>query len=123
MRLWPVPNRFTVSEQSIEVTVVYAPRARCLHEVALTLASTSSVSDALISSGLAASPAALMAQNLQVGVWGRKVRCDHPLRDGDRVELYRILRVDPKVARRERFVKQGARAAGLFAKRSPSVIR
>jgi putative ubiquitin-RnfH superfamily antitoxin RatB of RatAB toxin-antitoxin module len=39
------------------------------------------------------------------------------LRDQDRVEVYRPLRVDPKVARRERFVKQGARAAGLFVKR------
>jgi putative ubiquitin-RnfH superfamily antitoxin RatB of RatAB toxin-antitoxin module len=35
------------------------------------------------------------------------------------VEIYRGLLVDPKVARRERFRKQGARAAGLFAKRRP----
>jgi putative ubiquitin-RnfH superfamily antitoxin RatB of RatAB toxin-antitoxin module len=41
------------------------------------------------------------------------------LRDGDRVELCRELRVDPKVARRERFSKQGARRAGLFAKKRP----
>jgi sulfur carrier protein len=41
------------------------------------------------------------------------------LRDQDRVEFYRGLRVDPKVARRERFSKQGARASGLFAKRRP----
>jgi hypothetical protein len=33
------------------------------------------------------------------------------------VEIYRPLRVDPKVARRERFKKQGARTAGLFASR------
>nr|MCU0926665.1 RnfH family protein [Hydrogenophaga sp.] len=41
------------------------------------------------------------------------------LREGDRVEVYRLLRVDPKVARRERFVGQGARRAGLFAQRRP----
>jgi putative ubiquitin-RnfH superfamily antitoxin RatB of RatAB toxin-antitoxin module len=35
------------------------------------------------------------------------------------VEIYRPLRVDPKVARRERFVKQGARTAGLFVKKRP----
>ena len=35
--------------------------------------------------------------------------------NGDRVEIYRPLQVDPKVARRERFRKQGARTAGLFA--------
>jgi sulfur carrier protein len=41
------------------------------------------------------------------------------VREGDRVEVYRGLKVDPKVARRERFRSQGARAAGLFAKRRP----
>jgi len=33
--------------------------------------------------------------------------------------LWRPLRVDPKLARRERFGQQGARAAGLFARRRP----
>ena len=51
------------------------------------------------------------------GIWGRKARLQQLLRDGDRVELYRPLQVDPKVARRERFARQGARAAGLFAKK------
>jgi putative ubiquitin-RnfH superfamily antitoxin RatB of RatAB toxin-antitoxin module len=41
------------------------------------------------------------------------------LKEGDRVEWLRGLRVDPKVARRERFQKQGSRAAGLFASRRP----
>jgi putative ubiquitin-RnfH superfamily antitoxin RatB of RatAB toxin-antitoxin module len=40
-----------------------------------------------------------------------------PLRDLDRVEIYRPLTVDPKVARRQRFNKQGAKAAGLFARK------
>jgi putative ubiquitin-RnfH superfamily antitoxin RatB of RatAB toxin-antitoxin module len=35
------------------------------------------------------------------------------------LEFYRALRVDPKVARRERFNKQGSRGAGLFSKRRP----
>jgi uncharacterized protein len=41
------------------------------------------------------------------------------LRDGDHVNLSRGLLVDPMVARRERFAKQGARSAGLFSKRRP----
>lgn len=53
------------------------------------------------------------------GVWGRVMPLDTVLRDGDRVELYRPLVVDPKVARRERFARQGARATGLFASRRP----
>ena len=52
------------------------------------------------------------------GVWGRKVPSTHVLKDQDRLEIYRPLTVDPKVARRERFVGQGAKkAARLFAQR------
>lgn len=38
-----------------------------------------------------------------VGVWGRRQPLDTPLRDRDRVELYRPLQVDPKEARRQRY--------------------
>ena len=37
-----------------------------------------------------------------VGVFGRIARVDAPLRDGDRVEIYRPLREAPKSARRRR---------------------
>ncbi|MEH3086533.1 MAG: RnfH family protein [Xylophilus ampelinus] len=54
-------------------------------------------------------------QALDVGIWGRRLPATHRVRPGDRVEVYRPLRVDPMTARRERFRKQGARATGLFA--------
>lgn len=53
------------------------------------------------------------------GIWGRKAARATPLREADRVEFWRDLRVDPKVARRERFRSQGAKTAGLFAQRRP----
>jgi putative ubiquitin-RnfH superfamily antitoxin RatB of RatAB toxin-antitoxin module len=65
-------------------------------------------------SGLFASKSAL---GWQTAVWGKPVELTHTLKDGDRLEVLRPLRVDPKVARRERFQKQGAKTAGLFAKR------
>jgi len=37
-----------------------------------------------------------------VGIWGRTVALDAPLAEGDRVEIYRPLRMDPKEARRRR---------------------
>lgn len=37
-----------------------------------------------------------------VGVFAKQVTLDTPLRDGDRVEIYRPLIADPKAARRER---------------------
>jgi len=57
------------------------------------------------------------SQNWQTAVWGKPVDPSYLLKDGDRLEVLRPLRVDPKVARRERFQKQGAKTAGLFAKR------
>jgi putative ubiquitin-RnfH superfamily antitoxin RatB of RatAB toxin-antitoxin module len=51
------------------------------------------------------------------GVWGRKVPLQQELLENDRVEIYRVLKVDPKVARRARFAKQGMRSAGLFVKK------
>jgi len=38
----------------------------------------------------------------RIGVFGRVVDPATPLRDGDRVEIYRPLRIDPKEARRRR---------------------
>jgi putative ubiquitin-RnfH superfamily antitoxin RatB of RatAB toxin-antitoxin module len=58
----------------------------------------------------------LQATRPVLGIWGRKTTLGHGLLEGDRVEIYRGLRVDPKVARRERFSRQGAKRAGLFAK-------
>ncbi len=40
-----------------------------------------------------------------VGIFGRRVAPDDPLADGDRVEVYRPLRADPKEARRRRALK------------------
>jgi putative ubiquitin-RnfH superfamily antitoxin RatB of RatAB toxin-antitoxin module len=37
-----------------------------------------------------------------IGLWGRAARAETPLRDGDRVELYRPIVADAKAMRRER---------------------
>jgi putative ubiquitin-RnfH superfamily antitoxin RatB of RatAB toxin-antitoxin module len=44
-----------------------------------------------------------LAQEPSLGIWGRKQPADTRLRDRDRVELYRPLKVDPKEARRQRY--------------------
>lgn len=95
----------------LRVTVVSSPGPREVREWTLELPPGALVRDALAAAGLGDADAAM------VGIWGRKCPPGQPLRDGDRVEAYRQLQVDPKVARRERFRKQGARAAGLFAKK------
>ena len=104
---------------TIGVSVAYSPAAREVHEIALTLAQGSTVADALQASGLLARFAELGSGQPLVGIWNRKANLAQVLRGGDRVEVYRALKVDPKVARRQRFQKQGAKTAGLFANKRP----
>lgn len=117
MPLSSAPNRSTVSENLLRVTLVYSPAARQVQEVFLDLTAPCSVLQALQQSGLLAQYPVIDNHHIVVGVWGRKVTFDQMLRDKDRVEVYRPLRVDPKVARRERFASQGSRGAGLFVKK------
>ena len=103
----------------MEITVAYSPAAREVLEWKLQLPEVATVRQAVQASGLAAACPGLDVAQCGVGIWGRRSDWDAPLRELDRVEVYRPLLVDPKVARRERFRKQGARAAGLFAGKRP----
>lgn len=103
----------------LRITVAYAPAPRQVIERELRLAAGCTARDALQASGLLADCPELQNVPLDVGVWGRPCTPGQVLEEGDRLEIYRPLRVDPKVARRERFKGQGARTAGLFARRRP----
>jgi putative ubiquitin-RnfH superfamily antitoxin RatB of RatAB toxin-antitoxin module len=98
---------------TLHITVVWSPGPRQVQEVPLELPFGATVQDALLNAGHAIGDLAAM----EVGIWGRKCALNTPLREADRVECYRPLLVDPKVARKARFGKQGARTAGLFARR------
>ena len=114
----------------IQITLVYSPKPRLVHEWSLELPSGGTAGEALErltglwapmvsgSADDAVKPIQILP-SLTVAVWGRKVPPHHVLRSGDRVEVLRPLRVDPKLARRERFQQQGARNTGLFARRRP----
>lgn len=86
----------------LTVSVAYSPRAGEVDEVSLRLEPGATVADALRLSGLAARHPGLAIDALPVGLWGAFCGRDDRLRDRDRVELYRPLRVDPKEARRQR---------------------
>jgi len=105
------------SEQSLSVTVILSPKPRTVLERALLVAPGTTAGQAIRASGLLAGLMPSDIHALELGIWGRKAAGKHALRNGDRVELYRPLAVDPKVARRERFSKQGAKTAGLFKTR------
>jgi sulfur carrier protein len=101
------------------VTVCWSPAPRQVLERELDLPEGACVRDALAASGFAQGDAPDDFAQAETGIWGRRCSPDQLVREGDRIEAWRPLRVDPKVARRERFRAQGARAAGLFAKRRP----
>jgi uncharacterized protein len=98
---------------TISVTLAYSPAPREVIEKELALPLKCTVQDALIMANLAEFTT---EADYQLGIWGKKTTLHHILKSGDRLELYRPLKVDPKVARRERFQNQGARTTGLFAK-------
>ncbi|WP_354356680.1 RnfH family protein [Variovorax boronicumulans] len=102
----------------IQVTLSCSPAAREVFEQVLCVEPDATVLGAVLASGLRERfPDLDWRHAMTPGVWGRAVEWEQALKDGDRVELCRSLTVDPKVARRERFQRQGARGTGLFANR------
>lgn len=83
----------------ITVEVVLALPGRTLLK-RLVLGAGSTVADAVAAARLVGDGISVDPQRL--GIFGRRVPPEHALRDGDRVEVYRALVVDPKEARRRR---------------------
>ena len=85
----------------IRVEVVYAlPERQWV--IALELPAGASVSQALAAAAVENLLPEAQRPRAGVGIWGRAVPLDTSLRDGDRVEVYRALRADPKTMRRQR---------------------
>ena len=107
---------------NITLTVMYSPAPRVVDERTLCCMAGTTVEQALDQSGLLREHPDIALHDGEAfvaGIWGRKTTPNQVLRHSDRVEIYRALTVDPMVARRERFQKQGAGRTGLFSKRRP----
>ena len=105
--------------ESITVDVLYSPGPREVQQSPVQLPVGCQLGQALPALAQALGLPLSTLTALDVGVWGLRCPKDRVLVAGERIEFYRPLRVDPKVARRERFVSQGAKSAGLFAKKRP----
>lgn len=101
----------------LRITLLYSPVPRQVREWQLVLPGGCTVAQAIAASGILAEYPELGAGRLATGIWGRKAGSRQVLQAEDRLEIYRPLRVDPKVARRERFSTQGVKKSGLFAKK------
>ena len=90
------------SDDVVHVEVVYCPQPSQIDCVALELPVGATLADALLASGLIQRHA-LPAEDLRLGIWSKPREPNTLLREGDRVEVYRSLKVDPKEARRQRY--------------------
>jgi putative ubiquitin-RnfH superfamily antitoxin RatB of RatAB toxin-antitoxin module len=106
----------SLNSNTITVTLAYSPAPRKVVEKELILPFNCTVQEALKYVNQANLAEFTHDDDDHLGIWGKKTTLSHVLQNLDRLELYRPLKVDPKVARRERFQKQGARTTGLFAK-------
>jgi putative ubiquitin-RnfH superfamily antitoxin RatB of RatAB toxin-antitoxin module len=99
----------------LRVTVVYV-RPNLTFECQLRLKAPASVGEAIEASGILSEIAELQSHRLEVGVFSRRCAPSELLHDGDRVEVYRPLALDPKQARRRRAAlrrkRNAARPAG-----------
>lgn len=91
-----------MGDDSPQVEVVYAlPDRQRVVTVALP-AQGLTAQAAMEQSGLTVEFPEILSQPLVLGVFGAICAPDRPLRAGDRVEIYRPLRNDPRATRRER---------------------
>lgn len=85
----------------IRVSVVYADPDH-VFDAALELQQGSTVAAAIDGSRIRERHPGIEIRGDRLGIFSRKAALDTVLRDGDRVEIYRPLRIDPKEARRLR---------------------
>jgi uncharacterized protein len=81
---------------ALKVEVVYA-RPGAHDAVHVSIESGATVADAVRASGIA-----IDAPSAEFGIFGKRVPAEMRVADGDRVEIYRALALDPKEARRQR---------------------
>ncbi len=83
----------------VAVAVAFPGRQEVIE---LGLADGATLADAIAAARADERFAKLDTDGLKAGIWSREAAMESVLRDGDRVELYRELKADPKDARRRR---------------------
>lgn len=89
------------ANDTIAVQVGYAtPERQCVLDLSVPKGTTAR--QAVHASGIDAMFSGIDAETAPIGIYGRAVDDEHFLQEGDRVEIYRPLIIDPKEARRQR---------------------
>lgn len=93
-------DRPTILPDTIAVEVVFALAER-QELVAVNVPAGTTAGEAVKQSGVANKFPEQDLSECQLGIWGQPVEHDRPLKDGDRIEIYRRLLIDPREARRQ----------------------
>jgi putative ubiquitin-RnfH superfamily antitoxin RatB of RatAB toxin-antitoxin module len=86
----------------VRVAIAFSPIAGRALELTLALPAPATAFDAIRASGIFERHPELALGEPLIGIWGRACAPETVLADGDRVELYRPLTMDPNEARRLR---------------------
>lgn len=87
---------------TVRIAIACSPAAGRAFEMALELPAPATALDAIRASGLFERHPELALGEPLIGIWGRACAPQTLLADGDRVEVYRPLAMDPNEARRLR---------------------
>jgi uncharacterized protein len=94
-----------INAGEMRIQICYArPDLQILRE--LTVAEGTTLGDAIRLSGIAREFTDIDLTSCRVGIYGKIKSLEAHLREGDRIEIYRPLRADPKDARRRRAQKK-----------------
>ena len=87
---------------TVRVAIACSPGAGHAFEMTLALPAPATALDAIRASGLLERHPELGLGEPLIGIWGRACAPDTVLAEGDRIEIYRPLAMDPNEARRLR---------------------
>jgi uncharacterized protein len=90
------------SAAALRVAVAWSAREGEACEVGVELPEGASVLDAIRATGVLEAGGAVDISTQAIGIWGRAATLETHVAQGDRVEIYRPLLLDPKEARRLR---------------------
>lgn len=87
--------------ETIRIEVIYPlPHEQLLMETSVPTGA--SIRDGILASGILERYPELDIETLEAGIFGKLAKLDAPLRERDRIEIYRPLIADPKAVRKQR---------------------
>ena len=89
----------------VKIEIAYmSPNHQIL--IALNVPNNTTIEEAILLSDLLQQSPEVDLQKNAVGIFSHKVNLQQQIQAGDRIEIYRDLKIDPKVARRLRAIKK-----------------